>query len=255
MQKHNDEYYKDKLKETIEMVRAIGVEYDYWDDNFFKKRGKRYIGDAKRLAKFAKTGAKVLDVGALPGHVVLFMKNLGYDVTGVDIDPSRAQQLIDKYDLDIQKCNVETEKLPFPDNTFDVVIMTEIFEHLRIDPLFTLEEARRVIKKGGILFLSTPNFYGMDKIGKFVTGRGFNDPLKQFKFLREHGHMGHIREYSTMEMKRLMRYCGLEPKKTFYHNYHNYDNGILFVLINFVEIFLPFLKTRQIIVAEKKAND
>lgn len=50
-----------------------------------------------------------------------------------------------------------TEELPFPNNTFDIVAMWEVLEHLPKDKeLFGLLEIDRVLKKGGKLILSTP---------------------------------------------------------------------------------------------------
>jgi SAM-dependent methyltransferase len=48
--------------------------------------------------------------------------------------------------------------LPFPDETFDTVILLEVLEHLN-DPIRAMQEARRVLKLDGILIISTPFLY------------------------------------------------------------------------------------------------
>jgi SAM-dependent methyltransferase len=49
-------------------------------------------------------------------------------------------------------------RLPFHDQTFDTVVMLEILEHLP-DPTIAIQEARRTLKKDGILILSAPFLY------------------------------------------------------------------------------------------------
>lgn len=65
---------------------------------------------------------------------------------------------VDLYPLrdGIIKCNVDNEKLPFPNNYFDEVFSNNLFEHLK-NPGFVLKEMYRVLKKGGMLVLITDN--------------------------------------------------------------------------------------------------
>ncbi|WP_158308295.1 class I SAM-dependent methyltransferase [Fervidicoccus fontis] len=54
------------------------------------------------------------------------------------------------------KADLNTDKLSFPDNYFDAVIMEEVIEHL-VNPDNALEEAYRILKPDGIFILTTPN--------------------------------------------------------------------------------------------------
>lgn len=100
--------------------------------------------------------------------------------------------------MTVLKNDIEYEGIAFGDNSFELVIFSEILEHLRIDPLSTLREILRVLTPGGTLILSTPNLYSIGCIIKFNTGRGLNDPYREFEKLHS---LGLIRIYSAGEVK------------------------------------------------------
>jgi ubiquinone/menaquinone biosynthesis C-methylase UbiE len=115
----------------------------------------------------------------------------------------------------VGKCNVETEHLPFPDASFDIVLFNEVFEHLRIDLIATLSEVRRVIAPAGLLFLSTPNARSLRGIQNFlVHGKGgwcgAADIFGQYSKLERLGHMGHVREYTARDVRAFLGHLGLD---------------------------------------------
>jgi len=63
---------------------------------------------------------------------------------------------VDKYPIrkDIVKCDVDVDRLPYPDNTFDEVYSYDLFEHLT-NPLFFLKESKRILKPDGRIILVT----------------------------------------------------------------------------------------------------
>jgi SAM-dependent methyltransferase len=66
--------------------------------------------------------------------------------------------------------NVESDHWPYADGEFDLVISCEMLEHLAMDPMHVFSEANRVLKPGGLLFVSTPNsssFQNVVKVLKF----------------------------------------------------------------------------------------
>lgn len=247
---HTQQEYQKILRSVFESVRKTGHETWNWDEGFFAQREKRYIHDATFLEEYF-SGGKILEIGALPGHVSLFMKRLGYDIVSLDIAPERVQNFLTENELTMVRCDIEKEPLPFPDKTLSAVLFTEMLEHLRIDPLFVLSEINRVLMPDGIVFLSTPNLYGLDKRIRFIRGRGFNDPLEQFKRLREVGHMGHVREYSIPEVRRFLEDSGFHIIASRYHNYHNYGGGIINFIVTALQLPSQKLKTRQIHIATK----
>ncbi len=110
------------------------------------------------------TGGDILELGSAPCHLTAVLKLSGYNVIGIDLEPARAQFIIDRFGLDVRQCDIERQPLPFDNERFDCVVFAEVFEHLRIDPLFVLSEINRVMRMGGRLFFTTPNLYSAQRL-------------------------------------------------------------------------------------------
>ena len=107
-----------------------------------------------------KEGMKMLEPGCGRGEFLKNFKDLGLDVVGVDASPE-AISFVDG--LDIKLCDIENEKLPFDDNTFDVIYSKSFIEHLYYPEKY-LEEAYRVLKPNGMLLTLVPDWESNYKI-------------------------------------------------------------------------------------------
>lgn len=96
----------------------------------------------------------LLDVGCGNGQFLQNMKNLGWEVKGVEIDERAVTTARKILGLDVISGTLENAQ--FPDNFFDVVTLRHVIEHV-YDPINFLRECRRVLKPGGKLVLLTPN--------------------------------------------------------------------------------------------------
>lgn len=186
---------------------------------YFRNHRARYASDAATLSQF-HDGGTVLEIGSVPGHFTAVLSVLGFPAVGVDLAPVRMQNLCDRFDLDVRRCDVEREPLPFDDARLRHVLCNEVFEHLRMDPLYTLSQINRVLKADGHLLLTTPNLYSVQQILRYLAGRGFGDPLAEFAKLRLQGHMGHVREYSHREMRRFLANAGFEVERAWFRHYY-----------------------------------
>jgi ubiquinone/menaquinone biosynthesis C-methylase UbiE len=101
-----------------------------------------------------RQGMKMLEPGCGRGELLNNFKELGLDVVGVDISSEAAN-----FDngLDVKLCDIENEKLPFKDNTFDVIYSKSFIEHLYYPERY-LEEAFRVLKPNGLLITLVPDW-------------------------------------------------------------------------------------------------
>lgn len=209
---------REQIETMLDSIeQALHGAPDYWD---FIRHRNRYRADA--LAIVARpSAAPLLEIGAYPYHLSMLLKRLGIASVGVDLAPERGRERVESEQLDVRRCDVEREPLPFADGAFTYVVFNEVLEHLRVDPLFVLSEINRVLQPGGRLLLTTPNLYAIQRIGRFLLGRGFNDPLNEFSKLRGIGHMGHVREYAAAEVRRFLAFAGFDIlSHTFEHYYY-----------------------------------
>ncbi len=180
-----------------------------WWLTYLRRQRQRYLNTLSFLTE-ADRGGRLLEVGSVPGHFTVVLKELGFDVQGVDVDPARVQPIWDRYGLRVARVDIEREPLPFAAGSFDLVLFTEVLEHLRVNPLFALREVFRVTTPGGRLILSTPNITLAHRL-RFLMGKSYQgDPVAQFQKLEWLGHMGHVRLYSRQEVRDFLRHVGYQ---------------------------------------------
>lgn len=249
-----------ELKKELEVFikRAPSFKHILWDS--FSDHKLRYRKDLEIIDRFFN-GGKILDVGSSPFHLLILLSKKGYDVTGIDLNPTKFKKFIDDYRLSVKKSNIESQKFPFPNNSFDMVLFNEVFEHLRINPIFTLGEIYRVLKPRGTLFLTTPNLYAIHKIFLFNLGKSFNDAYDEFAKLNAYGYMGHIREYSVTEVKKFLGNTGFKIDSVIHRNDfsffgHKGINNIFLkiagLVIDLIMIIVPPWRRHIAIIATKK---
>jgi len=195
-----------------------------------KRKIMELLGDLK--------GKKVLDAGCASGYLGREMKNAGAsEVIGVDISADRireAKKIFDNaFALDIQEA-----ALPFPDGYFDIVLLAEVIEHL-FSPEKAVKEIKRILKSGGEIVVTTPNFLVFSNrikmlFGKFrYTDTGFLDK-------------GHIRFFTRRTLFEFARDNGLAVVA------ENKNNIIHPKIPKFLGKIFPNLFVFQLIIRMKK---
>lgn len=114
---------------------------------------------APPLIRFARRYARgrVLDLGCATGNYCIHLKNLGYDIAGADVQPEYVRIAKSR---GVEAYVIE-DGVPFPDRSFDSVLLFEVLEHLT-DPVAVLKEARRVCR--GTVLVTTPHSGGIDAL-------------------------------------------------------------------------------------------
>jgi SAM-dependent methyltransferase len=132
-------------------------------------RARRQALMLARVLRDVAGPAVVLDVGCGDGSALAVMagQNPGHRFAGIDWS-SGALRSAQALGLTVLRGGV-TPGLPVADGTADVVIMSELIEHL-VDPDGAVAEVRRVLRPGGSLLLSTPNLAAWYNRGLLTLG-------------------------------------------------------------------------------------
>jgi len=140
-----DERGKSKDHYAHFQFQAAGVELEYY---------KKYVG---------LKGRKVLDVGCgLGGKSVRYAKE-GAEICAIDCkldDVAFARNFSFLQNIQVDFLQSDATSLSFSDNTFDVIILNDIIEHLS-KPFDVLKECFRVLNQNGVIFVNFPPFYGL----------------------------------------------------------------------------------------------
>jgi SAM-dependent methyltransferase len=151
------------------------------------------------------SGDKILDIGCGLGYFTDLLSSDGAKCTGIDLD----KKCIDYCQRNMrgQYLLENVTKMPFPDNSFDKILCTEILEHIQ-DNGKVLDEAVRVAKNRSILVASTPCSSGVFK-GLFKRiGHGSVDGNS----MEYHWHKG----YTEDSLGKLLYRHGIGPVETKY---------------------------------------
>ncbi len=148
---------------------------EYWTSVWEREGGPK--GAVERIPKqdeylvvapFIKTlrkGAKILDGGCGLGDWVLALNKDGLDVLGLDISRQTVAQLQQRFP-EAHFLAGDIRATGFPEAEFDAYYSWGVFEHFEAGPQDCLREAWRILKPGGLLFISVP----LDNLRQAILG-------------------------------------------------------------------------------------
>lgn len=148
----------------------------------------------KRIVEAVGRNKKVLDLGCWDGKISNLIKKNDNKVIGVDL--SIKALMLPHRNIDVVCADVE--RLAFKSETFDAVVGGEIIEHI-FDTSGFLKEIRRVLKKSGVLVLSTPNLASLSNRTRMLLGMDL--PAMEVELEDK---SGHIRFFTFASLKRLL---------------------------------------------------
>jgi ubiquinone/menaquinone biosynthesis C-methylase UbiE len=179
---------------------------------------------ASRLAKRKPLAqADALDLGAGSGGLAIALAEQGANVTAIEPDEGRrrwAQTRIAGYGASVDLRDGVAEHLPFTDASFDLVTLDSILEHVE-SPALTISEVARVLRPGGLAYLTWPNKSSVPSIFKDPHYQMFGVVLMPHwlgKFYVERvrrGHRGYwVNVIPTRQwVQRRMRNHSLRPER------------------------------------------
>lgn len=108
--------------------------------------------------KFRKNN-KMLDVGCGPGLFLIEAKKRGWEVYGTEFTD---KQLVYLKDKGINTLKGKLTNNSFEDGLFDVIISSEVIEHIN-NPVEEMQQFHRLLRKGGVVYITTPNFNALER--------------------------------------------------------------------------------------------
>ncbi|MGA2587245.1 MAG: class I SAM-dependent methyltransferase [Candidatus Aminicenantales bacterium] len=123
-----------------------------------------------------KPRGRLLEIGCGNGEFLRCMQARGWDVVGIEPDPVANGTARRRFGLDVLRDPIEEAYLEAA--SFDAIAMNNVIEHLE-NPVRTLGECARLLRKGGELVIVTPN---VESLGHRVFGRAWRglEPPRHF---------------------------------------------------------------------------
>lgn len=190
------------------------------------------------VVKIPKT-AKILDFGCGTGMFIKYMLNKSpknVDFFGCDINPISIKA--NRQDPSLRGVNFKLlkpdQRLPYPDNYFDLVYLLDVIEHTT-EPLFMLQEIGRILKKRGKIVLNTPDRFSIILDPIFYKGKNiisFNLKRLMGKDFLDYTH---VKEFSYQELVSLIMKTRLriisQNKPTFLYSLPFLHRGSLLLVL------------------------
>ncbi|MCK5708673.1 MAG: class I SAM-dependent methyltransferase [Candidatus Aureabacteria bacterium] len=134
----------------------------HFDDNI-KLEASEKLFETVKISADINRDSKILDIGCGFGSFVLFCRKKGFAAYGIDSSDYEINFAKRRFFRETSVSlggiyqRASAEALPFKKDSFDVVTLWNLLEHVP-DYKKVLDEADRVLKKGGTLFLVAPNY-------------------------------------------------------------------------------------------------
>lgn len=247
------------LKRKEKLFQFLSSEIPFLGDTGEKVNEKKYIVDnygrilktVRVLNRYLRANDRLLDLGIYPGHIALILaKKMNVRVYGIALTTSEVfESKMRKSQIDIIKSDLDRQGLSFNDETFQVVLCSEVIEHLD-SPSRLIGEVHRILVDNGILILTTPNiarirnrmsffFHG---ISPNICQPGEYNPFSNHEWI-------HFREYTLVEIKQLLLKNKFQIAESKYMINQHFDENYLRTM---VKAFMPKSLRRGIIVVACK---
>ena len=205
---------------SLSKCQSIFAEHGETDDDYLAHHWLRFVKTKEEIeaTRPLPSGASVLDIGAHWLHQAMLYARDGCRVTALDLPitmtfasvvqaaEANGIRLLANEDLEHPSALSH-----IPDNEFDLILFTEIIEHITFNPVAMWREVYRVLKPGGRIVVTTPNFYAFR--GRFWNLKRlrerFGGGLEVSEILNMNTYAHHWKEYSLREL--VYYFCMLSP--------------------------------------------
>lgn len=239
MHKQSTMTYKQFLKRLLEDEPYLDAEAR----RYLRKQARRLFTTYKYCLKHVKDGDKILSLG---GYYVTIEKLLAeaynIEVTVVDY-PDSISFLSPYYDfLGFKYVGLDLSKGldSLPSNYFDMIIYTEVIEHIPVPPYNQLQPFDALLNPGGKIVVTTPNLSSIVHIAKLFMRIPLYDPPEMFfSPIAQENLQIHRREYMPSEIQEAFERMGYTHKLKYfiYNEPKNIQYRMMYIIGNIIPRF------------------
>jgi len=177
-------------------------------DSILAFERRQFEANAVELAKLspqAAAGKRFLDIGCGSGASVKGATDLGWNATGVDIDPQLIAHGRKQLGVDL-RCGLITT-VDLPEGGFDFIKLRDVIEHFP-NPLEVLLRIRTLLAPAGVLLVVTPNEGGIATKARIALHR-------RRKLVATVPPPHHLHSFAPGQLQKVLLRAGFEPLRTF----------------------------------------
>jgi len=267
-------------KKILETLNSVAARFGSpaKDTIIFENSGK-HLFEINIIIKNLNDNGKILDVGGGMGVNLLCIKEL--------LNKNSGLYLIDRFEEYVEgnrmgSCDLGIKMMresdisvtkqdfwnksafPFDSNSFDLITIIDVTEHLPGSPLKLFEEIKRILKPGGKLIYGGPNSVSISKRIRMLFGK---HPYILLESWLDKNYYSHYREYSKKDSLYIFKKLGFKNIKTFmiaepsktqarYHYFNDYKvrislKMIILYLLTIMEILFSPFRSAVYCIAEK----
>ena len=198
----------DKFYEAEDVVN-LNLNLKRWPRN-------RHEGALKFLN--IKRSSKVLDVGCGGGVVLRHLVKKSNFVYGIELSLKRAIKIKNVFNnkVTISEANIE-ERSEFKENFFDIIILSDVIEHV-VNRFDAMKELKRILKPNGIIVILTPNLAKIRNRLRLFFGRYPSTAFENEGYGKDSAKIydgGHLQYFTFNTLKILADLCKLRIVKSF----------------------------------------
>lgn len=182
------------------------IDRDAWYKNYKKGYNENehpvptYKNFLDTIQKTGYSGGKLLEIGCSKGVFLDLAVKRGFSVLGLDTSEFAIKYIKDNFSFPVMCADIE--KADLPDDSFDIVVMIDVIEHIE-NLAQVIRESSRIMKPGGLLVIDTPN---EDSLINFISFFLYKLSLSKLKFFVRTNHdIEHVVSFSPAGMKKLLR--------------------------------------------------
>ena len=241
----------------------------------------RYVFELLRVLSLSPISRDtyIVDFGCERGDMLALLQRIGFTrLCGINLTQYDPRWLVDERYFNILfgdkpgkiqylTWDMDNSRLPLRNDEVSIAILSDVLEHLS-NPGWVLSEINRVLVEGGLAVIGTPNIASIRNRLYLLFGRSLHPDLETWlstRFRLDGRYIGHTREYTLDELKRLMQIYGFKPLRCCFVPTLTISKDMkvgnirvspfMFKLYDFFEKIWPGGRHRIIIVSQKTNDD